>query len=82
MSSDLMLDFVNSSMMNKEAGHISIDQDGEWGKIHFPEISKTARAARDKPQLLYLLIVMCLYRLVKGYFMKLLVCTVVVFDLL
>lgn len=33
MSSDLMLDFVNQSMMNKEAGDISIDQDGEWGKI-------------------------------------------------
>lgn len=35
MSSDLMLDFVNPSMMSKEAGDISIDQDGEWGKIRF-----------------------------------------------
>lgn len=61
MSSDLMLDLVNPSMMNKEAGDISIDQDGEWGKIHFLEISMTAHAARDKRQLLYLRIVKCLY---------------------
>ncbi len=53
MSSDLMLDFVNPSMMNKEAGDISIDQDGEWGMIRFLEIFITARAARDKRQLLY-----------------------------
>lgn len=52
MSSDLMLDFVNPSMMNKEAGDISIDQDGEWGMIRFLEIFITARAARDKRQLL------------------------------
>lgn len=32
MSSDLMLNFVNQSMMNKEAEDISIDQDGEWGE--------------------------------------------------
>uniref|UniRef100_A0A8C1SQZ6 Activating transcription factor 6 n=1 Tax=Cyprinus carpio TaxID=7962 RepID=A0A8C1SQZ6_CYPCA len=38
MSSDLMLDFVNSSMMNKEAGHISIDQDGEWDISLFDEL--------------------------------------------
>lgn len=60
MSSDLMLDFVNPPMTNKEAGDICIDQDGEWGKIRFVEISITARAARDKRQLLYLLIVKCL----------------------
>lgn len=48
MSSDLMLDFANQSMMNKEAGDISIDQDGEWGKIYFLEISMTARAACEK----------------------------------
>lgn len=48
MSSDLMLDFVNQSVMNKEAGDISIDQDGEWGKIHFLEMSMTARAAYKK----------------------------------
>lgn len=52
MSSDLMLDFVNPPMTNKEAGDICIDQDGEWGKIRFVEISITARAARDKRQLL------------------------------
>ncbi|XP_016148839.1 cyclic AMP-dependent transcription factor ATF-6 alpha-like isoform X1 [Sinocyclocheilus grahami] len=38
MSSDLMLDFVNSSMMNKEAGDISIDQDGEWDISLFDEL--------------------------------------------
>uniref|UniRef100_A0A673K1E0 Cyclic AMP-dependent transcription factor ATF-6 alpha-like n=1 Tax=Sinocyclocheilus rhinocerous TaxID=307959 RepID=A0A673K1E0_9TELE len=38
MSSDLMLDFVNSSMMNKEARDISIDQDGEWDISLFDEL--------------------------------------------
>ncbi|XP_058611790.1 cyclic AMP-dependent transcription factor ATF-6 alpha isoform X2 [Onychostoma macrolepis] len=38
MSSDLMLDFVNPSMMNKEAGDISIDQDGEWDISLFDEL--------------------------------------------
>ncbi|XP_067273790.1 cyclic AMP-dependent transcription factor ATF-6 alpha [Pseudorasbora parva] len=37
MSSDLMLDFVNQSM-NKEAGDISIDQDGEWDISLFDEL--------------------------------------------
>ncbi len=43
MSSDLMLDFVNPPMMNKEVGDIYIDQDGEWGKIRFVEISICSR---------------------------------------
>uniref|UniRef100_A0A671QJ23 Cyclic AMP-dependent transcription factor ATF-6 alpha-like n=1 Tax=Sinocyclocheilus anshuiensis TaxID=1608454 RepID=A0A671QJ23_9TELE len=38
MSSDLMLDFVNPSIMNKEAGDISIDQDGEWDISLFDEL--------------------------------------------
>ncbi|XP_073709329.1 cyclic AMP-dependent transcription factor ATF-6 alpha isoform X3 [Garra rufa] len=38
MSSDLMLDLVNPSMMNKEAGDISIDQDGEWDISLFDEL--------------------------------------------
>nr|AKZ87017.1 activating transcription factor 6 protein [Ctenopharyngodon idella] len=38
MSSDLMLDFVNQSVMNKEAGDISIDQDGEWDISLFDEL--------------------------------------------
>ncbi|XP_043075235.1 cyclic AMP-dependent transcription factor ATF-6 alpha isoform X2 [Puntigrus tetrazona] len=38
MSSNLMLDFVNPSMMNKEAGDISIDQDGEWDISLFDEL--------------------------------------------
>lgn len=58
--------------MDKEAGDIAIDQDGEWGKTRFLEISVTARVARDKRQLLYLIIVQCLY--VKNVFMKRLLC--------
>lgn len=38
MSSDLMLNFVNPSMMNKEAEDISIDQDGEWDISLFDEL--------------------------------------------
>ncbi|XDV41626.1 hypothetical protein PO909_010447 [Leuciscus waleckii] len=38
MSSDLMLDFVNQSMINKEAGDISIDQDGEWDISLFDDL--------------------------------------------
>lgn len=34
MSSNMMSDFMNPSMMNKEAEDISIDQDGEWGEKH------------------------------------------------
>lgn len=41
MSSNLMLDLMNPSMSSKEVGDISIDQDGEWGKIHFLDISTT-----------------------------------------
>ncbi|XP_026146657.1 cyclic AMP-dependent transcription factor ATF-6 alpha [Carassius auratus] len=38
MSSDLMLDFVNPSILNKEAGDMSIDQDGEWDISLFDEL--------------------------------------------
>uniref|UniRef100_A0A9J8CP99 Activating transcription factor 6 n=2 Tax=Cyprinus carpio carpio TaxID=630221 RepID=A0A9J8CP99_CYPCA len=38
MSSDLMLDFVNPSIMDKEAGDIAIDQDGEWDISLFDEL--------------------------------------------
>ncbi|KAI7799441.1 cyclic AMP-dependent transcription factor ATF-6 alpha [Triplophysa rosa] len=38
MSSNLLLDFVNPSMMNKEADDISIDQDGEWDISLFDDL--------------------------------------------
>ncbi|XP_056620299.1 cyclic AMP-dependent transcription factor ATF-6 alpha [Triplophysa dalaica] len=38
MSSNLMLDFMNPSMMNKEAEDISIDQDGEWDISLFDDL--------------------------------------------
>ncbi|XP_052391098.1 cyclic AMP-dependent transcription factor ATF-6 alpha [Carassius gibelio] len=44
MSSDLMLDFVNSSMMNKEAEDICIDQDGEWDISLFDELEDLGNA--------------------------------------
>lgn len=39
-----MLDFVNPSMMNKEAEDISIDQDGEWDISLFDELEELGDA--------------------------------------